>query len=139
MQIKTKLLENGTMPSYSREGDACLDCYAAEDVFIEKGVTKKVKLGFALELPVGYEAQIRPRSGLSLIGLDVKLGTIDSNYRGEVSAIIQNNSTLDEYKILKGNRVAQMLIQKVEPISLVEVDALSETNRGENGFGSSGL
>ena len=64
MQIKTKLLENGIMPSYSREGDACLDCYAAEDVLIEKGVTKKVKLGFAIELPIGYEAQIRPRSGL---------------------------------------------------------------------------
>lgn len=138
MEVKIKLLD-GQMPVYSREGDACLDCYAAEDLTIEKGVTKKVKLGFALELPVGYEAQIRPRSGLSLIGLDVKLGTIDSNYRGEVSAIVQNNSTLDEYKILKGNRIAQMLIQKVEPISLIEVDALSDTNRGDNGFGSSGI
>lgn len=138
MEVKIKLLD-GQMPVYSRERDACLDCYAAEDLTIEKGVTKKVKLGFALELPVGYEAQIRPRSGLSLIGLDVKLGTIDSNYRGEVSAIVQNNSTLDEYKILKGNRIAQMLIQKVEPISLIEVDALSDTNRGDNGFGSSGI
>lgn len=145
MQIKTKLLENGILPSYSREGDACLDCYAAEDITIKFGETKKVRLGFALELPEGYEAQIRPRSGLSLKGIHVQLGTIDSNYRGEVNAIVHyivdpwGPCLPADLKIEKGTRIAQMKIEKVEPVTFVEVQELSETNRGGNGFGSSGM
>lgn len=139
MEIKIKLLNNGIVPAYSREGDACLDCYAAEDVFFRYGETKKVRLGFALELPKGYEAQIRPRSGLSLKGVQVQLGTIDSNYRGEVNAIIHYVGSLEPFEIVKGVRIAQMKIEKVEPVSFVEVTELNESNRGQDGFGSSGM
>ena len=138
MEVKIKLLD-GQMPSYSRQGDACLDCYAAENIALNSGETKKIRLGFALELPKGYEAQIRPRSGLSLKGVQVQLGTIDSNYRGEVNAIVYYASSMGYFEIIKGSRIAQMKIEKVEPVTFVEVAKLSETNRGDNGFGSSGI
>ena len=138
MEVKIKLLD-GQMPVYSRDGDACLDCYSAEDITLRYGETKKIRLGFALELPKGYEAQIRPRSGLSLKGVQVQLGTIDSNYRGEVNAIIHYVGSLEPFEIVKGVRLAQMKIEKVESVSFVEVAELNESNRGQNGFGSSGM
>lgn len=138
MEIKIKLLD-GQMPAYSRDGDACLDCYSAEAVTLRYGETKKIRLGFALELPKGYEAQIRPRSGLSLKGVQVQIGTIDSNYRGEVNAIVHYVGSLEPFEIVKGVRIAQMKVEKVEPVTFVEVAELSETDRGENGFGSSGM
>jgi dUTP pyrophosphatase len=103
------------------------------------GETKKIRLGFILELPKGYEAQIRPRSGLSLKGVQVQLGTIDSNYRGEVNAIVHYADSMGYFEVHKGTRIAQMKIEKVEPVTFVEVAELSETNRGGNGFGSSGM
>ena len=138
MEVKIKLLD-GQKPVYSRDGDACLDCYSAEDVILRYGETKKIRLGFALELPKGYEAQIRPRSGLSLKGVQVQLGTIDSNYRGEVNVIVHYVGSLEPFEIVKGVRIAQMKVEKVEPVTFVDVAELSETNRGENGFGSSGM
>jgi dUTP pyrophosphatase len=138
MEVKIKLLD-GQMPAYSRDGDACLDCYAAEEVTISSGETKKIRLGFVLELPKGYEAQIRPRSGLSLKGVQVQLGTIDSKYRGEVNAIVHYADSMGYFEVHKGTRIAQMKIEKVEPVTFVEVAELSETNRGGNGFGSSGM
>ena len=87
------------------------------------------------ELPEGYEAQIRPRSGLSSKGVIAILGTIDSNYRGEVCAIIQNNS-FDDFKIEVGDRICQMKVERVEPVVFDKVEELSDTLRGCNGFGS---
>lgn len=91
VEVKVKLINGGLIPMYSRDGDACLDCYSNEKVEIKSGCRNLVKLGFALELPLDYEAVIRPRSGLSKNGIDVSIGTIDSNYRGEVSANVINN------------------------------------------------
>ena len=138
MNVKIKLCENGVLPTYAHIGDACCDCYAAEDLVIPSGEIRKVKLGFCLELPAGYEAQTRPRSGLSSKGVVVILGTIDSNYRGEVCAIIANN-TLDDFSIKFGDRVCQMKIERVELIIFEEVEELSESERNANGFGSTGI
>lgn len=138
MNVKIKLCENGVLPTYAHIGDACCDCYAAEDLTIAYGQWAKVKLGFCLELPSGYEAQIRPRSGLASKGVIAILGTIDSNYRGEVCAIIQNNS-FDDFEIKFGDRICQMKIERVDPIVFEQVEELSKTNRNDKGFGSSGV
>ena len=138
MNVKIKLCGNGGLPTYAHIGDACCDCYAAEDLTIAQGQIAKVKLGFCLELPPGYEAQIRPRSGISSKGVITILGTIDSNYRGEVCAIIQNNS-FDDFEIKFGDRICQMKIERVYPIVFEQVEELSETNRNDKGFGSSGV
>ena len=86
LKVKIKLLEGGKLPEYKRDGDVCLDCYAREDVEVSFGERELIPLGFALELPEGYEAVVRPRSGLSFKGLEGAIGTIDTNYRGEVKA-----------------------------------------------------
>lgn len=138
MNVKIKLCDDGVLPTYAHIGDACCDCYAAEDLTIAYGEIAKVKLGFRLELPAGYEAQIRPLSGLSSKGVIAILGTIDSNYRGEVCAIIQNNS-FDDFEIKFGDRICQMKIERVDPIVFEQVEELSETNRNDKGFGSSGV
>lgn len=138
MNVKIKLCDNGVLPTYAHIGDACCDCYAAEDLTIAYGQWAKVKLGFCLELPSGYEAQIRPRFGLSSKGVIAILGTIGSNYRGEVCAIIQNNS-FDDFEIKFGDRICQMKIERVEPVVFKVVEKLSDTLRGSNGFGSTGV
>ena len=138
MNVKIKLCDNGVLPTYAHIGDACCDCYAAEDLTIAYGQWAKVKLGFCLELPFGYEAQIRPRSGLASKGVIAILGTIDSNYRGEVCVIIQNNS-FDDFEIKFGDRICQMKIERVDPIVFEQVEELSKTNRNDKGFGSSGV
>ena len=138
MNVKIKLCDNGVLPTYAHIGDACCDCCAAEDSTIAYGQIAKVKLGFCLELPEGYEAQIRPRSGLSSKGIVSMFGTIDSNYRGEVCVVIQNNS-FDDFEIKFGDRICQMKIERVEPVVFDEVVELSDTVRGCNGFGSTGV
>ena len=141
MKIKIKLFEGGRMPRFQREGDACADCYAR----IFSGVVNipghsrcVINLGFALELPEGYEAVIRPRSGLTSKGIDAAIGTIDSNYRGEVKACIVNN-TDSAFSLNDGDRICQIAIRKTEPIEFVECAELSETVRGDSGFGSAGI
>lgn len=140
MDLNIKRIENGNLPVYKREGDACLDCFArlaSETIKIPMGSRCLVNLGFAIELPPDWEGVIRPRSGLSLEGLDCAIGTIDSNYRGEVKAVLINNSKGD-YTIRNGERVCQLAIRLAQEVHLHEVLELSETERGDNGFGSSG-
>lgn len=146
MEVKIKKIEDGVLPAYKREGDVCMDCYSRTDIVVEKkkedimGVTERtlVPLGFALELPFGYEAIIRPRSGLSKEGIDIAIGTVDTNYRGEVMACVINN-TCKDYVIHKGDRICQLAIRKAPIISWKIVEELSDTERGSNGFGSSGI
>lgn len=107
---------------------------------LKYGETKVVPTGIAIELPDGYYADVRPRSGLtSKSALRVHLGTIDSNYRGDIGIICENTNHLDEeslIKIKRGDKIAQILIQKLPEIELVEVNELSDSERGINGFGS---
>jgi dUTP pyrophosphatase len=140
MQIKMKLSPGSEAPTYSREGDAGLDLRALESGNIPVGQIKLVGTGLFLELPPGFEAQIRPRSGLALNhGITVlnAPGTIDSNYRGEVGVILINHGKYT-YNYKKGEKIAQMVISRFETVNFAVVEDLSETVRGQKGFGSSG-
>ena len=139
-RVPVKQIGNGTIPQYKTEGASCLDCYARVEHHTEVIFPNEraiIPLGFALALPEGYEAIIRPRSGFSKAGVDIAIGTIDCDYRGEVKACVINNSP-NRLVIQHGERICQMKIQRSEKFVLLEVDELDETKRGANGFGSTG-
>ena len=117
-----------------------MDLHAVESVTFAPGDTKLVPTGLSIELPPGFEAQIRPRSGLALkhsITLPNSPATIDPGYRGEIRVILQNLGR-ETFEIHTGDRIAQMVIARYEAVEWVEGDDLSESARGEGGFGSSG-
>lgn len=144
--LKIKRLENNqdlALPKYETHGSAGMDLQAAidEPVIIKPGEIKLIKTGLAIALEVGFEAQVRPRSGLALKnGITVlnTPGTIDSDYRGEVCVILINHSQT-EFKIERGMRIAQMIIAEYQQAKIVEVKDLDETVRGTGGFGSTGV
>jgi len=141
MEIKIKRIENGKLPEYKTEGAAGADCYARlkKSVIVKAGKTLTIPLGFAVEIPQGYEMQIRPRSGLaSKSNIEAIIGTIDSDYRGEVGAIILNNSE-EDFEIKNEDRIAQAVICPVIRAEWYLTDKLSETERGEGGFGHTGV
>ena len=138
MKVKIKRIENGRIPEFKHEDDACCDCYAREDITILSGDRKLIPLGFALELPKGYEALIRPRSGNSRNEIDVCLGTVDAGYRGEVMACVVNN-TNENIMIEEGDRICQMAIREVPSVDFELCSELSDTERGDKGFGSTGV
>lgn len=137
MNVPIKLIEGGRIPEYKTKGSAGADCYSRVDDLIFPKETKIIPLGFCVEIPEGYEMQIRPRSGLSTKGKIGILGTIDSDYRGEVCAIIHNNSD-EEFKVNKGDRIVQAIVAPVEQVGFYLVNSLSETERGTGGFGHTG-
>ncbi|QDX91092.1 deoxyuridine 5'-triphosphate nucleotidohydrolase (plasmid) [Brevibacillus laterosporus] len=170
MQVKIKKLHpDAVIPTYATIGSAGFDLVAVEETIIEPGETMKIPLGLAFEIPEGYELQIRPRSGVSLrtkLRQSNSIGTIDSDYRGEVCGMFDNineysdsatcycfNIAGDEiyvpngrgflpsgsYIIRKGDRVAQGVIAPVIQASFVESEKLSDTQRGTGGFGSTGV
>lgn len=129
------------LPDYQSEGAAGLDVRAAEDRMLQPGETALIPTGFAIAVPIGYEAQLRPRSGLALkhgITLPNSPGTIDSDYRGPVGVILTNLGH-EPFFINRGDRIAQMVIAKVERAAFELVESLDETARGAGGFGSSGV
>ena len=138
MHIKIKRLRTGAvLPEYQTEGAAAMDVSACLDTF-ERVV---IPTGIAIELPVGYEAQLRARSGLSLkhgICLANGIGTIDSDYRGEVGVILINLGN-ESFIIEQGMRIAQMVVSRHEKVKWNEIDSLSDTIRGENGYGSTNI
>jgi len=136
-----KISEDAKMPCYAHEGDSGMDLYSTEDVTLKSLERKAIETGIKIELPSGYEAQVRPKSGLALNhGISVlnTPGTIDSGYRGEIKVIAVNLSS-EEYKIEKGKKIAQIVFCKVEKVVLEESTELNETKRNEGGFGSTGL
>lgn len=143
--MKIKIVsEMGILPEYESFGSAGMDLSAAEDYLLEAGQRKLIRTGIHIELPQGYEAQIRARSGLAInkgIGLVNGIGTIDSDYRGEIKLILINWSDLP-FRITKGDRIGQMVISKYEKVQWEEVKDVKElggSQRGSGGFGSSGL
>lgn len=138
MNIRIKLLEGGKLPEYKTKGSSGADCYSRIFTTIMPNEIQKIPLGFCVEIPEGYEMQIRPRSGLSSKGKIGILGTIDSDYRGEVCAIIQNNSEY-EFNVYEGDRVCQAVIAPVVHTGFIVTDELSETERGDGGFGHTGI
>ena len=128
-------------PRYAHgpDEDAGMDLHSVEEVTLGPGETKLVATGLAIELPAGYEAQIRPRSGLALkhsITLPNSPATIDPGYRGEIRVILRNLGQ-EPFRILPGERIAQMVIARYEAVEWEEGD-LADSVRGEGGFGSSG-
>lgn len=141
MLIKIKRIENGRLPVYKTEGAAGADCFARieKDVVVRPGENVTVPLGFAVEIPEGYEMQIRGRSGLARKNsIDCFQGTIDSDYRGEVAAIIINKGQ-EDFIIHNEDRIAQTVIAPVIRAHWDLSNELSETKRGEGGFGSTGV
>lgn len=137
LKIK-RLHKDAKIPHYAHLGDAGLDLYAADGVTIAPNERAAVSTGIAMEIPDGYVGLIWDKSGLSIKhGLKTLGGVVDSGYRGEVLVGIINLSDA-EYTIQKGEKVAQMIIQKKENIEVKEVSELGETARGEGGFGSTG-
>ncbi len=140
MELKVKKIhKDAVLPSRAHEFDAGLDLYSTQDLDLLSGERKQIKTGIAMAIPEGYVGLIWDKSGLSFkYGLKVFGGVIDSGYRGEVRVIIANTSQT-KYEVKKGQKIAQLLIQKVELMSVVESDLLSDTQRGIGGFGSTGL
>ena len=139
MKIKIKLIEGGRLPEFKTDGAVCADCYSRceEPIEIKSGERKLIPLGFAVELPKGYEMVLRPRSGMSKNGIDATIGTIDFDYRGEVMVCIINN--MDKAIAVENDtRICQCAIRQVPETEFEVVSELSETNRGNNGFGSTG-
>lgn len=141
MKLKIrKLTVDAVIPKYAHHGDAGMDLVASVELSIEPGETKLVKTGIAIELPEGYEAQVRPRSGMALKKSITVLntpGTIDAGYRGEVGVILINHSK-DVFNVSKGMKVAQMVISEFISAEIEEAEELTDTSRGEGGFGSTG-
>jgi dUTP pyrophosphatase len=142
VEIRVKRLNpNAKMPNAARVGDVAFDLYSIVDYDLKPGERYAIPTGIAIEIPNGYEGQVRPRSGLALkegITILNAPGTIDSGYRGEVKTIIINQgSTL--FRITKGMRISQLAIRPVPEVTFIEVDELSDTDRGDGGFGSTGV
>jgi dUTP pyrophosphatase len=128
-------------PSYAHEGDAGADLVAAVDVELAPGERTVVPTGTAIALPEGYAAFVHPRSGLAArcgVALVNSPGTIDAGYRGEIQVIVVNLDPREPVRFVRGDRIAQLVIQRVERARFVEVDELPDSLRAEGGFGSTG-
>ena len=135
--------EGVPFPKYMSHSASGMDLYAAVDgeVVLKPGERKLIPTGFKMALPEGYEAQVRPRSGLAVkngISILNTPGTIDEDYRGEVGVILVNHGS-EDFKVKRNDRIAQMVINKVEQADIEEVQSLSETHRSSGGFGHTGV
>ncbi len=145
VNIDIKILDNAkglNLPKYETEQSAGMDLPAAitEDIILKPGERKLIPVGLSIALPIGYEAQIRPRSGLAYkhgVTLVNAPGTIDADYRGQIHALIINLGQ-EDFVVERGMRIAQMVIAKYENANWVVKESLDETIRGEGGFGSTG-
>jgi dUTP pyrophosphatase len=143
VKLQILRLPHGTdlpLPSYATAGSAGMDLRSAEALTLKPGARALVSTGIAIALPDQFEAQVRPRSGLAVkYGVTVlnSPGTIDADYRGEIKVPLINHG-FEDFVIARGDRIAQMVVAPVTMAELVELDTLTETARGESGFGSSG-
>lgn len=128
-------------PMYAKAGDAGVDVYSTIDCDIAPGQRALVPTGIAIAMPDGYAAFAHPRSGLAIkygVGIVNAPGTIDAGYRGEIQMILINHDLQQSFSIKRGDRIAQLVFQKVESVEFVEVAELPGSGRGEGGFGSTG-
>lgn len=137
----TRLDPDVPLPSYARQDDAGADLVCAEDVDLAPGQRAVVGTGIAIALPAGYAAFVHPRSGLAArhgVTLVNAPGTIDAGYRGEIRVILLNTDPATPVSFRRGDRIAQLVVQRVERAAFREVAALPDSARGDNGFGSTG-
>lgn len=137
----SKLNDDATLPARAHEGDAGLDLYACEAAHLGPGERWSVGTGVAVEIPAGHAGLVLPRSGLARdhgISLVNSPGLIDAGYRGEVRVLLLNTDPAETFRVAPGERIAQLVIAPIALAEPVEVEALSQSVRGEGGFGSSG-
>ncbi len=144
MKLEVKRLDKELpLPKYESDGAAGIDLYAAEDKYVTSMFPCIMPTGIAIALEPGYEAQIRPRSGLAAkhdITVVNSPGTIDSDYRGEIKVILKiQNCEFRRVEIKKGDRIAQLVVKPAPQAEIIEVNELNETIRGSKGFGSTGI
>jgi len=140
MKVKVKRLAQVPLPCRQTQGSAGFDLCAAEAATIPAHGFSSVSTGLAIEIPTNAEAQVRPRSGLAAkhgIGVLNSPGTIDSDYRGEIKVVLFNASDID-FRVRRGDRIAQLVFSVLADVELVEADSLSDTGRGPGGFGHTG-
>lgn len=142
IQRVTDLFNDIPLPEYATDGSSGLDLRAAveNEIIIPKGKVSLVPTNLRVEIPLGYEIQVRPRSGLAAkngIGVLNSPGTIDSDYRGEIKVILFNFGG-EDFTVKRGDRIAQMILSKVYRMNLIETHELNESNRGAGGFGHTG-
>ena len=137
-----RLIDDATIPVYAKPGDAGADLVAAESVLLDAGGGRAlISTGVAIAIPEGFAGFVQPRSGLALkhgITCLNTPGLIDSGYRGELKVLLINTDPSEAFEVNKGERIAQLVIQRVEECSFQEVEELPDSERGETGFGSSG-
>jgi len=137
-----RLIDDAIIPIYAKPGDAGADLVAAESVVLEAGGGRAlISTGVAIAIPEGFAGFVQPRSGLALkhgITCLNTPGLIDSGYRGELKVLLINTDPKETFEVNKGERIAQLVIQKVEECNFQEVEELPDSERGETGFGSSG-
>ncbi|MGL5083447.1 MAG: dUTP diphosphatase [Microcoleaceae cyanobacterium] len=142
MKLKIlKLNPDAILPQYAHFGDAGLDLFAVAERAIAPGASQLIPTGISIELAIGTEAQVRPRSGLALkyqITVLNTPGTVDAGYRGEIGVILINHGKT-EFQVTKGMKIAQLVIAPVLQVDVEEVQELTETTRGTGGFGSTGI
>lgn len=138
--IKISRLDcDAKMPARSNPTDAGADLFGLEDFTLEPGERRTIRTGISLEIPEGYYGRIAPRSGLaSKHGLDVLAGVVDSGYRGEIKVVLLNTDKDNPFQARKGDRIAQLIIERHFNLPLVPSEGLSESERGSGGFGSTG-
>ena len=137
----TRLDPDVPLPSYARQDDAGADLVCAEDVDLAPGQRAVVGTGIAIALPAGYAAFVHPRSGLAArhgVTLVNAPGTVDAGYRGEIKVVLLNTDPATPVSFRRGDRIAQLVVQRVERAAFREVAALPDSARGDNGFGSTG-
>ena len=138
----TRLRDDAVLPTRAHAGDAGLDLSACEEMTIAPGERALVSTGLAVEIPPDHAGLVAPRSGIALrhgISIVNTPGVIDAGYRGEVQVLLLNTDSSDAFTVEPGMRIAQLLVMPVTPVEIVEVTALTETSRGSDGFGSSGV
>jgi len=138
IKVKCKLLhQDAKLPTKVYKSDSCFDLYSVEKKAIPPHYYGEINLGIAVELPLGYGMFLRARSSQGKNGIQIHLGTVDQEFRGQLSVYVYNHSN-STYKVSVGDRVAQAFIEPVQEVKFEEVENLSESKRGERGWGSSG-
>ncbi len=139
MELRVRRIHpEAKLPSYGHKGDAGLDLFSSADYVLQAGEVKAILTGIKVAIPRGHVGLIWDKSGISLRGVHKLAGVVDAGYRGEVQVVMINLGN-EPYEIKKGMKIAQMLIQPISEVKVVETEDLDETQRGEDGFGSTGL
>ena len=139
MELRVRRIHpEAKLPSYGHKGDAGLDLFSSADYVLQAGEVKAILTGIKVAIPRGHVGLIWDKSGISLRGVHKLAGVVDAGYRGEVQVVMINLGN-KPYEIKKGMKIAQMLIQPISEVKVVETEDLDETQRGEDGFGSTGL